>query len=91
MRIRKAQSILEYICVAFVFATVGIASFLASNRAAILSARGEEDSLEGSIIAEVLEGGTPEEGYLDPEERDDTPEVPDHEWSEGNEAEYIIE
>lgn len=68
---KKAQTIIEYICVAFVFATVGIGIFLAANRAAILSARGEEGALEGTMIAEVLEGGTYEADPDDPIDPDD--------------------
>jgi len=90
-RLKVAQSILEYICVAFVFATVGIVAFISANRGTVVSARGGEEISEDSLIGKILEGGTPSESYIDSESRDDISEPENKDWSQDDETEYLEE
>jgi len=65
---KKAQVALEYIAAALVFATVGIASFLAINQAVTLSTMGEASTYHSTdtIVGLGLDDGVDPEQYQYP-------------------------
>ena len=80
-RLKLSQSILEYICVAFVFATVGIAAFLAANRGAFLDR-------QNSVVNQIMEGGTGDVNFQESPQAS-FEEVTESDWTPEDEAKYI--
>jgi len=67
-RIKKAQTALEYIAAALAFSTVGLASFLAINQAAISKVMGEPETYHApdTVIGKGLADGVSPEEYKSP-------------------------
>lgn len=80
-RAKKAQTALEYIAAALVFATVGIASFMAINQTALLSTMGGQDNYwsDDTLLGKTLSDNISQADYEWPEAWDAPPdqEIPE--------------
>ncbi|MDD4294765.1 MAG: hypothetical protein PHP69_04570 [Candidatus Omnitrophica bacterium] len=94
---KKSQSVLEYICVALVFATVGVGTFLATVNTAVKVKAGAENAYaeDDTIIAEILDDGLTESEREwsnaggDYEETANETTVEQSDWTESDESNFV--